>query len=139
MGPLDRPRCELVQGEPREIVDGRLGQVALFGPGEFVAYRLQGRRRSRLFVFRTVDVPDPLAASVPGVRPRVHLLLSLHSAGRVRLVRKLFAYLARQGQTPSELPDAFYLRVGTVLGGRLPRHKVLFSLLSRPGLGISEV
>jgi hypothetical protein len=131
MGALDRPRCDLVYGEPHEVVDGELGRIALFGPGELVAYRLQHRRHSRLFVFRTLDVADRLAARVPGVQPCVQLLLELRSTGRVRLARKLFAYLAKTGPNPSGLSDAFYARVGAAAGGRFPHHKILLSLLER--------
>jgi hypothetical protein len=94
-----------------------------------VGYVLRRKRRARLFVFRTLDVDDRLAATVPGVRPRVRLLLEVRSAGRVRRMRGLFAYLTRTGCPPSALADAFYVRVGVALGGRLPRHKILLSLL----------
>lgn len=66
---------------------------------------------------------------MPGVRPRVQLLMELRTAGRIRLVRSLFAYLIRTGRDPSALPDLFYTRVGVMLGGRLPVHKVLLQLL----------
>jgi hypothetical protein len=138
----DRPRCDLVYGEPRELVVGELGRIALFGPGELVAYRLQHRRRARLYVFRTLTVDDPLAAAVPGVRPRVQLLLEQRSAGRVRLARGLFSYLLRNKRDPSDLPDAFYVRVSAALGGHLPAHRILFSLLHREKpvvLGFPEV
>jgi hypothetical protein len=69
---------------------------------------------------------------VPGVRPRVQLLLELHTPGRIRRGRGLFGYLARTNHDPSALPDAFYLRVSAILGGRLPAHKILLSLLSVP-------
>jgi hypothetical protein len=128
---VGRPRCDLVHGEPREIVEGELGRIALFGSGEVVAYRLRSRRRTRLYVFRTLEVADWLAASVPGVRPRVQLLLDLTSARRVRLARGLFSYLVKNKSDPTDLPDAFYLRVSAALAGRLPPHKVLPSLLSR--------
>jgi len=106
--------------------------VALFGPGEVVAYRIRYRRRTRVFVFRTLDVDDPLAASMPGVRPRVQLLLELGTRGRTRLVRGLFAYLSEHAHDPSSLPDAFYVRVGFALAGRLPAQEILLSLLSPP-------
>jgi hypothetical protein len=125
----DHPRAELLAGSPRAVIAADLGPVAVFGPGELVAYRIRYRRRTRVFVFRTLDVDDPLAASVPGVRPRVRLLLELGTHGRARLVRGLFAYLARHAHEASSLRDAFYIRVAGVLGGRLPTHKVLVSLL----------
>jgi len=125
----DVPRSELLYGAPRGVVTGKLGPVALFDSGQLVAYRIRYRRRTRLFLFRTLDVDDRLAARIPGVSPRVQLLFDVHSAGRVRLVRGLFAYLVRTGRDPSALPDIFYLRVAAALGGRLPGHKVLPSLL----------
>ncbi len=121
---------ELLWGQPREVLAGPLGPILLFGPGEIVAYVLHSRRRRHLYVFRSLDVDDPLAASVPGVRPRVQLLLDLVSAGRVRLVRGLFAYLTKTGRGPSDLPDAFYVRVNAALSGRLPGHKILVALLN---------
>ena len=124
-----QPRAELVWGRPLGVEAGVLGPVALFGSGEIVAYLLRFRRRPRLFVFRTLTVDDRLAASLPGVRPRVQLLLELRTQGRVRRVRRLFAYLARTGRDPSALTDGFYVRAGLVLAGRLPAHKILLSLL----------
>ncbi len=126
----DTPRSELVYGIPRKLLAGKLGPVAVFRPGSLVAYRIRYRRRTRLFLFRTLDVDDRLAASVPGVRPRVQLLLELRTEGRVRRIRRLFAYVVKTGRDPDALPDAFYLRVGVVLAGRLPKHKIVVSLLS---------
>jgi hypothetical protein len=123
------PRSELLAGVPCEVVSGAMGPVALFRPGEIVAYLLRGRRRGRLFVFRTLDVDDRLATSVPGVRPRVQLLLELHTPGRIRRGRDLFAYLGRTGRDPSGLADPLYVRVSAALGGRLPAHTILLSLL----------
>ena len=68
---------------------------------------------------------------MPGVRPRVQLLMELRTAGRIRLVKSLFAYLVRTGRDPSALPDIFYIRVAAALGGRLPPHKILVSLLKQ--------
>jgi hypothetical protein len=126
----ERPRAELFLGTPCDLGEGALGPVARFEPGELVAYQIRSRRRRRLFVFRTLEVDDALAVAVPGVRPRVQLLMELHTEGRIRLVRSLFAYLTRTGWDPSALPDAFYTRVGAMLGGRLPGHKILPLLLS---------
>jgi hypothetical protein len=106
------------------IVGVTLGPVALFDADQ-ICYR----RRNRVFVFRTLQVDDRLAASVPGVKPHVQLLLQVHSSGRDRLIRELFAYLARTCREPSSMPDDFYVRVGAVLGGRLPGPKVVRSLL----------
>ena len=131
----DYPRAELLSGCPCAVVRSPRGPVALFGPEEIVAYRIRYRRRARVFVFRTLDVDDPLAASLPGVRPRVRLLLELGTAGRTRIVRGLLACLVRINRDPSTLPDAFYVRVGVVLGGRVPPHQSLLSLLSALSAG----
>jgi hypothetical protein len=126
----ERPRAELLFGTPCDLGEGTLGPVARFESGEIVAYQVRSRRRWRLFVFRTLDVDDAFAVAVPGVRPRVQLLLQLRTAGRIRIARSLFAYLVRTGRDPSALPDVFYTRVGAMLGGRLTGHKILPSLLS---------
>ena len=84
----------------------------------------------RLFVFRTLNVDDRLAPTVPGVFPRVRLLLELHTPLRIRRARALFAYLARTRRDPSALTDGFYVRVGVALAGRLPEPKILRSFLS---------
>ncbi len=125
----DAARCELLWGEPYEVLSGPGGSILVFGPDAIVAYVLHAQSRRHLYVFRSLDVDDALAASVPGVRPRVRLLLDSVSAGRVRLVRGLFAYLTKTGRAPSDLPDAFYVRVSAALSGRLPRHKILVALL----------
>jgi hypothetical protein len=124
------PRCELLHGSPRAFAQGRSGPIAVFGAGELVAYLVRVRRRHQLFVFRTLEADDSLAARVPGVRPHVRLLLNVASAGRTRLVRSLFAYLVAERRDPSALSDAFWFRVSVALAGRLPPHKLLVSLLS---------
>ena len=129
----ERPRAELLLRTPCDLGEGRLGPVARFESGEVVAYQIRSRRRRRLFVFRTLEVDDALAVALPGVRPRVQLLMEVRTAGRMRLVRGLFAYLTRTGWDPSALPDTFYTRVGAMLGGRLPGHKILPSLLPASG------
>ncbi len=126
----DAPRSDLLHGTPGSIISGRLGPVALFSPGAMVVYRIRHRRRTRLFVFRTLEVDDRLAASIPGVHPRVQLLLDVRSAEHARLVRRLLGSLVTRGDDPCALPDAFYLRVGAALTGHLPPHKMVHSLLA---------
>jgi len=121
--------AELVYGLPDDTRAGRLGPVALFPSDSIVAYRFRSGRRDRLYIFRTLAVDDSMAATIPGVRPRVRLLVHLRSAGRVRLARRLFAYLCKQSIPPERIPDDTYLRIGVALSGRLPRHKILVSLL----------
>ncbi|MGO9836894.1 MAG: hypothetical protein ACLP1X_22085 [Polyangiaceae bacterium] len=60
----------------------------------------------------TVD--DRLAASIPGVRPRVQFLLQVRTPGRIRRAPALLAYLARK-RDPSTPSDAFHVRVGFAL------------------------
>jgi len=60
----------------------------------------------------TVD--DRLAAPIPGVGPRVQLLLQLRTPGHIRRARGLLAYLARK-RDPSTPSDAFHVRVGFAL------------------------
>ena len=131
-GDGDGPRTEVVCGSPCAVATGALGPVALFGSGEIVAYLLRRRRRLRLFVFRTLDVDDRLAATVPGVSPRVRLLFEVHTPLRIRRARALFAYLARTRRDPSALTDGFYVRVGVALAGRLPEPQILRSFLCPP-------
>jgi hypothetical protein len=129
----DRPRSELVHGTPREVVSGTLGPVALFVPGEIVAYLLRSRRGPHLYVFRTLEVRDRLAASVPGVWPGVQLLIDVTTARRIRFARGVFSYLLKGGREPCRVADAFYLRVSAALAGRVPTRGILRSLLPPPG------
>jgi hypothetical protein len=126
-----QPKSDLICGVPSSVVTGVRGPVVLFDADQIVGYRIRYQRRMRLFVFRTLEVDDRLAASVPGVKPHVQLLLEVATIGRARLVRGLFAYLAKHTEDPSGLPDDFYVRVAFVLGGRLPAHKILVSLLKQ--------
>jgi hypothetical protein len=123
------PRCKLLCGSPVTTVVGSRGPVALFAPGTLVAYALRTHRSARLFVFRTLSTRDRLAASLPGVSPEVWLLLNVKSVARVRLARRLFAYLLEQRIDPALLADAFYIRLGAALEGRIPKHTHLESLL----------
>jgi hypothetical protein len=125
----DLLRSELLFGAPQRTVAGQLGPVALFCGGELVAYRIRHHRRTRLFVFRTLAVDDGLATSLPGVHPRVRLLFDVRTVARVHIVRCLFSYLVKSRRDPL-VPDAVYLRLGVVLAGRLPKHKILLSLLA---------
>jgi hypothetical protein len=75
----------------------------------------------------TVD--DRLVATIPGVRPRVRLFLQPCAPGRTRRARRLIPYLARTERAPSTVYDAFYVRVGFALAGRLHVHKSLLSVL----------
>lgn len=119
---------ELVYGLAEEFVVGARGPVAVFRPEKIVAYLVKSDP-PRLFVFRTLSTSERTEADVPGVRPGVRLLLAVDTAGRIDRVRRLFAFFAKEERDPSDLGDLFYLRVSLLLGGRLPAHKVLRSLL----------
>ncbi len=125
-----RPRSSLLFGPPEGLVTALRGEVATFREARIVAYLVRPVGAQRLFVFRTLAREEPGSARVPGVWPKVRLLAEFKRAGRVDRMERLFAYLAKHGWDPSLLSDAFWLRVGQVLGGRLPRQKVLHSLLA---------
>jgi hypothetical protein len=110
---------------------GSLGQVAVFAARQIVAYLLEPLGARRLFLFRTLEYQEVGAVAVPGVRPRVRLLVESSSSMRIDRVERLFGYLEKDGWEASSLSDPFWLRVGHLLGGRLPRHKVLLSFLAR--------
>lgn len=119
----------LLCGTPLRTTPGARGPIARFPPGRIVAYLLELDGRPRVWVFRTLAGPAPLSAHIPGVHPHVSLLLEVRTWGRAERVRQLFAYLAREGLNPDALSDAFYLRAGYVLAGRLTAKNVLLSLL----------
>jgi hypothetical protein len=110
--------CSLVGGTPGATYPGKLGPVAVFTPGAIVGYLTRTPAGVTLPVFRTLAVDDNLAAKVPGVAPRVRLLLFVRTAGRVRAVRRLFRLLSLRGIEPADLRDAFYVRVSAALRGR---------------------
>lgn len=122
--------CELVHGVPQETITGKRGPIALFTPEKIVAYLIEGGIAPRLFVFRTLGVPEAMEAQVPGVQPGVRLLLAVETKGRIERVRRLFAFFDRDHRDPSDLGDLFFLRVSHLLGGRLPAQRVLQSLLN---------
>ena len=69
----------------------------------------------------TLTADDRLAATVSGVKPRVHLLLELHAGESVRRTRRLFADLLARGESPDFLSDGFWGRLGAALRGRMPQ------------------
>lgn len=129
-----RPSGRLLHGAPIDILPGPRGPIAVFEPGTLVVYFVDASYRPSLFVFRTLLVDDRLAASVPGVRPRVRLLLGLHRAGPIRRLRRLLTHLLEHGPDPDALTDAFWLRIGSALGGRCRPYGQLASFLRREPL-----
>ncbi len=125
----DLLRCELLHGEPSTLSAAALGPVALFEADRIVAYKVASRRRLNLFVFRTLVVDDRMAAAVPGVHPRVRLLIHAQAAGAIEQLRRLFAHVAKQGLEAARLPDVFYRRVGHAVCRRRPTQAPLRGLL----------
>jgi hypothetical protein len=72
---------------------------------------------------------DATGADVPGVHPRVALLLELRTSARIDKLRRLLSFLEKHGLEPASMSDAFYLRVSHVLGGHLTAPKIVLSLL----------
>jgi hypothetical protein len=126
----ESPRCELVAGDPLATPVGRRGPVALFAPGELVAYAVHGGLRPRLFLFRTRARDGAAATAVPGVHPRVELLLALESARVLRRTRRFFSVLRRQNRPASSLPDSFYVRLDRILRARGPLVPLTQALLA---------
>jgi hypothetical protein len=83
-------------------------------------------------IVSTLEVRDQLAASVPGVRPQVQLLIDVSTGRRIRFARGVFSYVLKSGREPSNVADAFYVRVSAALAGRVPAHGILRSLLPPP-------
>lgn len=124
------PQCEILHGTPVSVQSGARGPVAVFQPNRLVAYVMTtSARRRRLFLFRTIGAVDATAAAVPGVHPRVALLLELKTSARIEKLRRLLGFLEKRGLEPSSMSDAFYLRVSHVLGGHLTAPKIVLSLL----------
>jgi hypothetical protein len=122
---------EIVAGTPASVAQGRLGPIAIFEPDTIVAYLVRSPMGRSLAVFRTLAVDDSLAARVPGVAPRVRLLVYVRTAGRVRALRRLLHLLGTRRIDPSALRDAFYVRVSVALGGRRTDQARLRALLRR--------
>jgi hypothetical protein len=123
------PRCELLAGEPLATPAGERGPVALFAPGAIVAYAVHVARPARLFVFRAVR-GDDAGVALPGVHPRVQLLLAVESARVLRRARRLFLLLGRRGLRASDLPDSFFIRLDRVLRARAPLVPLATALLA---------
>jgi len=134
----DAVDAQLVGGRPNAMAEGKCGPVALFAPNHVVAYVVRAHcRRPRLFLFRTLEVDDRLAARVPGVHPHVRLLAQLSTMGRVELVRRFFRGLTSE-RDPADVPDAFYVRLGAALSGRSHAPDLVPALLQRIAMNDGE-
>jgi hypothetical protein len=114
----DAVHCQLVATKPAAVESGPRGPVALFEPGEIVAYLIQSPSWRRLFVFRTLAATDRLADEVPGVRPGVVLLLSVRTRMRIGVVKDLLEEVEGRNVSLSHLSEGFYVRLSSLLGGR---------------------
>jgi hypothetical protein len=110
--------CRVVHGQPAESVGGGQGPIALYPPGRLVAYQVDSRFSTRLYVFRTLAAPSPAAALVPGVHPAVDLLLETRTPGATAKACNLFSFVSKKGYEVDTISDAFWLRVAGVLAGR---------------------
>jgi hypothetical protein len=115
----------VVHGQP----DRGIANVALFSPGRLVAYMLATPIWTRVYVFRTLAKPGATHSRIPGVAPRVDLLLDTRTRAAAARIRNMFRYFARNGRPPESLSETFWLRLGVLLGGRLRRGPHLPSLL----------
>ncbi len=106
------------------------GYVVLLPAEQICLYSLRATRL-RTFVFRTLRTDEALSTRVPGVAPPVRLLVQTETRGRQRKLWGLFVYLKAQAVPPSSLSDGFYSRIHALLAGRLPKAKVLRSLLAQ--------
>ena len=91
--------AQLVAGTPVR----QINEVALFAPSQLVAYMIEGVQHTLILVFRTLAALDPSAAKLPGVHPRVSLLLEARGTLSASRLRNLFRYLSRRGLRPEDL------------------------------------
>lgn len=97
-------------------------------PGEIVLYSVRGQQ-PRTFVFRTANAAANLLSSVPGVAPRVTLLVQTTTANRQALLQLYFRNLLRQGRNPTLLADRLYAKLNIVLSRRTASRDALDALL----------
>ena len=109
--------AQLVAGSPIRQLD----QVALFGPEQLVAYMIEGVQHTLTLVFKTLHTADPLGAKLPGVHPRVSLLLEARGSLAASRLRNLFRYLSKRGLRPEDLSEDFWVRLDAVLSGQVRR------------------
>jgi hypothetical protein len=122
----------LIHGAAIERRQHPRGAVLVLPPGQIALYCLR-TVKCRAFLFRTLAHPELISSEVPGVSPRVRLLLQTQTLGRLARLQELFRYLATEDLQPSFLSDRFYLRLNAILCGKLPKAKILRSLLAEEG------
>jgi hypothetical protein len=124
------PSAAVIHGKPLRTLVGRRGPIRLFHSGEIVAYVLQANGRARIFVFRTLERPVADASIVPGVQPRVRVLIVADKGRRIYRARQMLATLGRLGLQTAQISDRFYLSAATTLGNRAPIESVVKTLLT---------
>lgn len=112
--------AKLLHGKPLH----RIGQVVVFGPGQLVVYMIEGFRHTITYVFKTLPHATANAAKLPGVTPRVSLLLEARGSLSVSRIRNLLRYLERRKASPDDLSEAFWIRLDAVLSGQIRRAPV---------------
>jgi len=127
--PRAEPRAKVEVGVPIARVGAGHDVTIVFGPGTVVAYRLRLQLREQLFVFRTLQQPEPLGTRVPGVRPRVRLLMLVHNERRIQRALSLMRALRVRAHKLERLSDEVFLRANHVLGRRAPIASIADSLL----------
>src|SRR4051812_5033285 len=89
------PTARLLCGAPMSTAAKPGGEIAFLPSGQVVAYLMQWRRTSALYVFRTGVRRG--ATVVPGVGPPVHLMMSSHKRTIARRARNFLERLTSYG------------------------------------------
>jgi hypothetical protein len=108
--------ARVIHGEPVRTIANR---VAVFSPGQLVGYMIASSEHTHTFVFRTPHRTDDRGAKLPGVEPRVALLVDARGARAASRLRNMFGYFRRRRIDPERLSPEFWVRVDALLAGRL--------------------
>jgi len=100
-------------GTPKAVVQGELGNIALFDAGYLVGYEIIRGRTRRAFLFRTLAGNG--SEKVPGVYPSVRLLVMARSRELSRKLIRSIGFLKRENITVDALPDLFFSRLQVIL------------------------
>jgi hypothetical protein len=108
--------ARVVHGDPVRSVANR---VAVFNPGQLVGYMIASSEHTHTFVFRTLHGSDHRGAKIPGVEPRVALLVDVRGARAASRLRNMFGYFRRHRIAGDRLSAEFWVRVDALLACRL--------------------
>src|SRR5688572_10411989 len=106
------------------------GAVHWVPPGQIALYTVRGHK-TRTFVFRTAAQRATLLSSVPGVSPRVTLLVQTTTLARQALLLGFFRSLIVAGRSPTSLDDLLFAKLNVLLSRRAPTREALDGLLSQ--------